>query len=50
MKTKSEISDLLIIICDFYDAYREIFGYNHNEAKKRIMYMYDDLYEWLYEK
>ena len=37
MKTKSEISDLLILICDFYNSYRTILEYSHEEAKSRIL-------------
>lgn len=49
MKTKSEISDLLILICDFYNSYRTILEYSHEEAKSRILNMYDDLDKWLYD-
>lgn len=48
MKTKSELSDLLALICDFYDSYREVLKYDHGKAKSKIIYMYDDLHEWLY--
>jgi hypothetical protein len=50
LKSKTDLSDLLILICDFYNAYRETLNYNHEQAKHRIINMYDDLHKWLYDE
>lgn len=47
-KTKTDIMDLLRLVCDFYNEYRETLGYTHEQARAKIEYMYDDLHEWLY--
>ena len=50
MKTKENLNDLLGVICDTYNAHREILGVTHEQAKHTVQTMYDDLHEWLYEK
>ena len=49
MKSKTELAELIGIICNFYCHYRETLNLNHDEAKKRVVNMYDDLYYWLYD-
>ena len=48
MRTKTDLMELLRMICDFYEAYRDVLGLDHSEARAKIEYMYTDLHEWLY--
>jgi len=48
MKSESDISDFLGIVCDFYNSYREVLGYSHDDAKHKIILMYSDFHLWLY--
>ena len=50
MKTKTDFMELICLICDFYNTYREILGLTHEDAKKRAEYFYNDLFDWVYEK
>jgi len=50
MKTKTDIMELTRLICGFYNCYREILGYTHEEARHRVELMYNDLWDWIYEK
>jgi len=48
VKTKTDIMDLIRMICDFYEAYRETLGLSHEDARAKVEQTYDDLHEWLY--
>ena len=50
MRTKTDFMELICLICDFYNCYREILGLTHEDAKKRVEYIYNDLFDWVYEK
>ena len=50
MKTKTDIMDLIRIICNFYHIYREDLGYTHEEARHKVELTYNDLWDWIYEK
>jgi len=49
MKSKTELADFLAIVCNFYNSHRETLNLSHDEAKQKIMDMYNDFYNWLYE-
>ena len=44
MRTKTDVMELLNMICDFYEAYRDVMGLDHEEARQKISYMYTDLH------
>lgn len=46
-RSKSDIMDLVRIICDFYQVHRETLGLSHEEARHKVELIYDDLYDWL---
>ncbi len=48
MKTPTDVMDLVRIICDFYNSYRETLGMSHEVARHKVELMYDDLHDWLY--
>ena len=50
MKTKTDLMELIGLICDFYNCYREILGYDHDRAKLKTENTYDALHEWLYNE
>ena len=50
MKTRTDLMNLLHMICDFYNCNREVLGLTHEEASYKIELMYNDFYEWLYEE
>lgn len=49
MKTKTDIIDLIRLICDFYNAYRETLDLTHEEARYKTEFTYEDLHDWLYK-
>jgi len=49
MKTKTDIIDLIRLICDFYNAYRETLDLTHEETRYKTECTYEDLHDWLYK-
>jgi len=49
MKSKTELAELIGIMCNFYNHYRETLNLSHDEAKQRVVNMYSDFYDWLYD-
>ena len=49
MKTKTDIMELIGLICDFYNCYHEILDYTHDKAKLKTENIYSDIHEWLYD-
>jgi hypothetical protein len=49
MWTKTDIMDLIRVVCDFYNCYCEYLGMTHKEARSRVKHIYNDLQAWVYK-
>lgn len=49
MRTQTDVMDLIRVICDFYQAYRETLGMSHEDARAKVEQTYYDLHSWLYD-
>lgn len=49
MRTQTDVMELIRIICDFYQVYRETLGLSHEDARAKVEQTYDDLHSWLYQ-
>jgi len=48
MKSEKDLLDLLELVCEYYDNYRNVCGMDHKQSVDQIKNMYHDLHHWLY--
>lgn len=46
-RTREEVSAVIGYIIDSYNAHREVLHETHDQAKAHVVYMYDDMTDWL---
>ena len=49
MKLKEDVYQTLKEILHYYEANRKILKLNEEKATKRVLDVYSDFYEWIYE-